>query len=126
MEMLLRPVKKGRTYAQNNLSHRWYDELGKHTGHGEGYERARCKLTLGIPILRASDEEFCELYDKYFKHLAYDVKLHLMEKLEIPVTSLMSTKQFADYLTAMEQDAANNLGLFLSQPGDIYKRAMKL
>ena len=58
------------------------------------------KLHLGVPILRASNPEFGEKYDKVIKDsLTYEQKLLAMDLL--PVTSMMDRDQFSKLLDAV-------------------------
>jgi len=112
---------KDRSLAQNGLAFKWYTELGKHTGNGKEYERQRCKLTRGIPILRRDDQEFNKYYKFSLINLTYEQKLEAMEF--VPVTRVMSTKQFAEYLDLIDKEAAHN-GYLLTRPEDMYYEAL--
>lgn len=91
---------KSRTWIQNKLQRKWMTEISEQLGDRTPEEvRAYCKLTLGVPILRAENEDFCEKYDRIIRPLDYKVKLELMaEPMDFPVSRLMSTKQFTEYL----------------------------
>lgn len=89
---------KARTVNMNSISHAWYqqvaDELREDDARGV---KRYCKLVYGVPILRAEDDDFREVYDSTIKaSFTYEQKLAIMDVLE--VTSLMSTKQFSQYL----------------------------
>ncbi len=93
---------KHRSLDQNGQSHVWYSQLAKELPEDNelGWKRY-CKLTLGVPLLRAQDSQFRELYDKCIrKTLTYEQKLEAMDIL--PVTSRMDTEQFNYYLEAMQ------------------------
>ena len=90
-KMIITDAKPDRSNAQNALSHKWYAEIGRHTGHGTEDERCYCKLHIGVPILRAEEPDFRETYDSTVKGLQYEQKLELMRI--IPVTRLMKVKQ---------------------------------
>jgi hypothetical protein len=91
---------KSRTWVQNKLQRKWMKEVSEQLGDRNPEDvRAYCKLTLGVPILRAENDDFCEKYDRIIRPLDYKVKLELMaEPMDFPVTRLMSTKQFTTYL----------------------------
>lgn len=94
---------KRRTLDQNDISHVWYgqvaDELREDTALGV---KAFCKLTLGVPILRAEDAEFRKQYDSLIRdRFTYEEKLEVMAWL--PVTSLLTRQQLSQYLEAMQQ-----------------------
>lgn len=94
--------QKNRTLDQNAQSHVWYEQLAQEIKDDNeiGWKRF-CKLHFGVPILRASDSEFRELYDKcILKHLSYEQKLKAMDVL--PVTSRMKTEQFNQYFEALQ------------------------
>ena len=112
---------ESRSDKQNRLSFMWYQILGSLTGHGKKHERATCKLHYGIPILRRDDAEFNVFYKQALINLTYEQKLQAMEYL--PVTSLMSVKQFAEYLNTVDQESATK-GHILPHPEDIYYEAL--
>lgn len=98
-------VTKGRkrSVEQNRLQRLWMNEVSEQKGDETPEEvRAYCKLTIGVPLLRAENEEFAEAYDKHIKPLPYETKLAcMMEPLDFPVTRLMSTDQHARYLDSV-------------------------
>lgn len=101
---------KARSLDQNGISHVWYEqisrELREETPLGV---KCFCKLTMGVPILRAENEEFRAQYDAVLKPLSYDKKLLAMNFL--PVTSLMSKDQLSQYLSAMQEAYADRVQL---------------
>lgn len=107
---------KARSLDQNGISHVWYEqiarELREETPLGV---KCFCKLTMGVPILRAENEEFRIQYDTVLKPLSYDKKLLAMNFL--PVTSLMTKDQLSQYLAAM-QEAYAGRGVNLEFPQD--------
>ena len=115
--------KASRSQKQNGLAFRWYKERGKYRGETIEQERAFCKLHYGVPILRAESETFRRSYDAILKPLEYHDKLQAVEDFDLPVTRLMTTKQFGDYLDAVDRESAK-LGLLLSKPDDLYHEAV--
>ena len=111
---------ESRSLKQNRLSFMWYKYLGKETGNGLEYERAYCKLTHGVPLLR-EDKDFNEFYCTALAPLDYDRRLDAMEF--VPVTSLMKVKQFAEYLSMIEKVSAAR-GIVLPTPEDLYWNAL--
>ena len=111
---------KHRSTAQNRLQHMWMKEISEQRGDITPEEaRAYCKLTIGIPILRAQNEAFRLRYDEILKPLSYAQKLSIMsEPLNLPVTSLMSTKQFTEYLDGIIRHFGEQ-GIILTIPDDI-------
>lgn len=106
-----------RSTEQNRLQRLWINEAAQQLeGHTAEELRGYCKLTFGVPILRAENEEFREKYDKVVKPLPYETKLALMmEPLDFPVTRLMTTKQKTSYLDAISKHFAE-MGVKLTEP----------
>jgi hypothetical protein len=111
---------EARSVKQNRLAFLWYRIRGSMTGHGAEYERATCKLLYGVPILR-EDKAFDDFYMTAIHTLSYKQMLDAMEY--VPVTRLMTTKQFALYLDTIDQESAN-IGIVLPQPEDLYWDAL--
>lgn len=106
-----------RTDHQNRLQHMWLMEAQQQGDMTAEEYRGLCKLKLGVPILRAENEDFREKYDRIIRPLDYEVKLEMMMvPLDFPVTRLMTTRQKTDYLNAMH-DFLSGLGFKLTQPG---------
>lgn len=94
---------KDRTLDQNAISHAWYEQVARELreDNAEGV-KAECKLRFGVPILRAYDEDFREMYDTSIRgHLSYEQKIKAMRFL--PVTSLMTTAQLSQYLEDVQR-----------------------
>ena len=115
-------VTKGRrrSVEQNRLQRMWVAEISEQIGEYTPEEvRAYCKLTMGVPILRAENDDFREKYDKHVRGLAYEVKLALMsEPLDMPVTRMMTTDQKRRYLDAVHKHFAAQ-GVDLTDPDRI-------
>jgi hypothetical protein len=98
-------VKKGkdRSLDQNAISHCWYEQLARELREDDvlGW-KCYSKLHLGVPILRAEDEEFRTAYDAVIKGLTYEQKLIAMKHW--PVTSVMTIPQLSKYLEAMQAE----------------------
>lgn len=111
---------KPRSKAQNRLQHMWMNEISVQKGDLTAEEaRAYCKLTIGVPILRSQNEAFRERYDAILKPLSYEQKLSIMsEPLNLPVTSLMSTKQLTEYLEGIIRHFGEQ-GIILTMPDDM-------
>ena len=108
---------KRRSVEQNRLQRLLLNEISEQLGDQTPEEvRAYCKLTLGVPILRAEDEGFAESYDRNVKPLPYEQKLALMaEPLDLPVTRLMTTVQKTLYLEAIYKHFGEQ-GVVMTQP----------
>lgn len=99
-------ITKGelRRDKQNRLAQRWFTDISRQLGdQTHNQVRAFCKLTIGVPILRAENEAFRASYDAAMKPLEYEQKLKAMEHLEIPVTSLMTVKQMTAFMDEMSR-----------------------
>lgn len=115
-------VGKGgkRTLKQNKLQRLWMNEIAEQLGDQTAEEiRGYCKLTIGVPILRADNDEFRERYDAIVKPLPYEQKLALMmEPLDFPVSRLMNTKQATTYLDGVHRHFSEK-GIAMTDPGDL-------
>ena len=107
-------VTKRRTINQNRLQRLWLNEIADQLGDRTAEEvRGECKLTIGVPILRAQNETFREKYDRIIRPLPYETKLEMMmEPLDFPVTRLMTTEQNVQYLDEIARKySAQGVGL---------------
>ena len=106
-----------RTTEQNRLQRLWLNEIAEQLGDRTPEEvRGYCKLTMGVPILRAENVEFRERYDEIIRPLTYEQKLAMMmEPLDLPVTRLMTTDQKTRYLDAIQRHFLE-LGVALTDP----------
>lgn len=94
---------KARSLPQNSLTHAWYEQIARELREDDtlGW-KSYCKLHHGVPILRAEDDEFREIYDTTIKGMTYEQKLKVMRYF--PVTSLMSKEQLSKYAEAVRDD----------------------
>jgi hypothetical protein len=119
-------IAKGgkRSMRQNRLQRLWLNEISEQLGDQSPEEvRGYCKLTLGVPILRAENEAFRDRYDAIVKPLPYEQKLALMmEPLDFPISRLMTTKQATSYLDGMHRHFSEK-GIALTDPGDLLASA---
>jgi hypothetical protein len=96
---------KARTLDQNAISHTFYDQLARELKEDDALGwKCYCKLHHGVPILRAEDDDYREVYDIAIKPRTYEEKLQMMKYW--PVTRLMTTQQLSKYLEAMQADFA--------------------
>lgn len=114
-------VAKGRprSVEQNRLQRMWCNEISQQLGDRTPEEvRGYCKLTIGVPILRAESENFRERYDSVLKPLTYEAKMAIMmEPLDLPVTRIMSSKQKTEYLDQVYRHWTEK-GIVLTRPED--------
>lgn len=119
---------RDRSTEQNRLAFKWYAEISDQTGEDRDDVRARCKLEIGVPILREAHEKFRETYDRLIKPLSYPEKLDLIRDTELPVTSLMNVEQMTRFMDVVFRRHAE-IGVVLTIPPDRYAfnpdRAMK-
>lgn len=111
-------IKKGvkRSLEQNNLQFFWYLQLQTQGDQTATQYRAESKLHVGVPILRAENEEFREKYDLIVRPLPYEHKLALMvEPFDFPVTSLMDVDQNKRFLDGLF-DRYTTQGFVLTEP----------
>lgn len=104
---------KGRSNNAAALWQIWYREIGRITGRSAIEIKAECKLVYGVPIMRAGNPEFKELYDSAIKPLPYEVKIKLMEDI-FKVTSLFSKYQGIEYQETLQREFAEmNINLIV-------------
>ena len=108
-----------RSYEQNRLQRLWVKEISEQLGDRTPEEaRGECKLTIGVPILRAEDEEFRVQYDRLIRPLPYKDKLAcMMEPIDLPVTRRMKTDQKTRYLDGIFR-LFSEQGVILTIPPD--------
>ena len=112
-----------RTVEQNRLQRTWVKEIAEQAGETAEYWRGYCKLCIGVPILRAENDEFRAKYDAHVKPLDYETKIAIMqEPLDLPVTRLMTTAQKTAYLDQIFRHFSEQ-GVVLTIPEDIRRAA---
>lgn len=112
---------KARTLAQNALQRKWLADAQSQGDQTAEEYRAFCKLTIGVPILRAENAEFKAKYDEIVKPLSYEQKLAIMaEPLDLPVTRLMTKRQKMAYLNQMYEYFTGECGFRLSEPMELF------
>lgn len=110
-------VVKKRSTDQNRLQRKWLQEAEIQGDMRAEEYRAYCKLHFGVPILRNSDDEFREKYDKVVKPYSYEEKLKFMaEPFDFPVTRIMNTSEKTQYLNQMWQFFVGECGFVLTDP----------
>ena len=94
-------MARNRSLDQNALYAVWVDQVVKELGeYDHDGVRRFCKLHFGVPILRAEDDWFRELYDRAIKAHDYETKLQIMDMID--VTSRMKKDQMTRFLEAMQ------------------------
>lgn len=110
---------RDRSAEQNRLSHKWYKEISEQTGEDTEDVRARCKLEIGVPILRDGLEAFRKTYDRLIRPLDYADKLELIRATDMPVTRLMNVDQMSRYMDQVFR-RHSDMGIALTVPPDKY------
>lgn len=110
---------RDRSTEQNRLSHKWYKEIAEQTGEDVEDVRARCKLEIGVPVMREASEKFRAAYDANIRDLPYDAKLTVIRDMDVPVTRLMNVEQMSRYMDLVFQRHAE-FGIALTIPPDRY------
>jgi hypothetical protein len=106
-----------RSERQNRLQHMWNAEIAAQLGDRTPNDvRAWNKLHIGVPILRAGDEDFRARYDAVVRPMDYETKLALMvEPFDFPVSRLMSKAQSMQFLDEVQRHWLSE-GLHLTEP----------
>lgn len=95
-----------RTQAQNRWQFRAARLMADHRGDVDTAEvQAEWKLDLGVPIMRAEDDEFREMFDLVIAPQTRETKLRLM-RMGYPVTRLMKSGQMTRYMEFVVQECA--------------------
>lgn len=111
----------GRSLDQNAISHAWYNDIALQTADTPENVKCECKLRFGVPILRAEDADFREMYDNsILRNLSYEQKLKAMRF--IPVTSNMTKPQLSRYLQDIQRSYAQQ-GVVVSFPDEFKQEA---
>lgn len=110
---------RDRSTEQNRLSFKWYKEISDQTGEDIEDVRARCKLEIGVPILRDAHKKFRDTYDRLIRPLAYPEKLALVRDTEMPVTRLMNVEQMSRFMDIVFRRHVE-IGVVLTIPPDRY------
>lgn len=113
-----------RSAAQNRLQRLWIKEITEQADDRTTEEvRADFKLRFGVPILRAENEQFRDVYDRIIRPMPYEKKMELMmEPLDFPVTRLMTTDQTTRFLDAIYRHYSEQ-GFALTQPDPAWSAA---
>lgn len=108
---------RDRSSEQNRLAFKWYAEIAEQTGEDKEDVRARCKLEIGVPILREASEQFRKTYDRLIRPLDYDDKLAAIRDMDLPVTRLMKVSEMSEYMDLVFR-RHSEFGIVLTVPPD--------
>lgn len=114
-------VKDKRRAKQNSLAFKLYEHINNNEKYKGSDAREYCKYTFGVSILIADDREYFDYYELTLSPHSHENRLLIMEKM--PVTSMMTVKQFSRYLEAI-YNKFDPMGYALPKPEDIYYEAM--
>jgi hypothetical protein len=104
-----------RTNPQNNLVHKWFAEIARHTGdQTESEVKAECNLTYGLDIMR-QDPEWDSAFGYLFDNLSHAAKLKAIRVLDIPFTRKMKVPELKGYMDQMQRDY-REMGVYLTDP----------
>lgn len=93
-----------RTTAQNRLAQRWFSDISRQLGDVTHEDvRADCKVTFGVPILRAENDAFRISWDRRFGASDYETVRNDVKTLDLPVTRLMTVKQMTAFMDEMQR-----------------------
>jgi hypothetical protein len=109
-----------RSIDQNKLQRKWLTEAEQQGDCTAEEYRAYCKLHGGVPILRAENDQFHDVYDRVIRPLPYEQKLEIMKvPIDMPVTRIMTTSQKSKYLDWMYAHFTG-LGFTLTEPKGMF------
>lgn len=113
---------RNRSTEQNRLSHKWYQEIAAQTGEDVEDVRARCKLEIGVPIMRKASDKFRATYDSNIRALPYERKLAVIRDMDVPVTRLMNVADMTRYMDEVFR-RHSEFGVALTLPEDKFAYA---
>lgn len=108
---------RDRSAEQNRLAFKWYGEISDQTGEDREDVRARCKLEIGVPIMREASDKFRATYDRLIRPLPYEDKLAAIRDMDVPVTRLMNVGQMSEFMYIVFRRHAD-VGIVLTVPPD--------
>lgn len=110
-EVLIRPYKKNRSLAQNNLMWKWLGVIVNDLRDEHG--------------LKTNSDDLKDYFQReYLGHKDYIVTSEDGEITRLRGTSELNTAQFTEFLNQIEVYANAELGINLPHPEDIYYEAM--
>ena len=105
-----------RSHQQNRLAQRWYSDIARQLGDTTHEEvRADCKVTFGVPILRAENGAFGAEWDASLGRLSHESQRRAVKAFDLPVTRLMTMPQMTQYMDDMLRHWGG-MGIRLTDP----------
>jgi hypothetical protein len=102
-----------RSLPQNATAAAWYGQIAQAYSMAQGEAKAECKLRFGLPIMDRDRPDWVESWQPLYGPLPYAMQRKLFEV--IPMTSLFTTKQMAEYMTAIQREYVSQ-GVALIDP----------
>ena len=100
-DAVLARISFRRTLDQNSLYHKWLSEIAVHQGETKEDIERQVKLSLGCKILCRDNPKFLDFCQMTLKRLNYATMLQSMDYIN--VSSVMTTKQMAEYMNEIER-----------------------
>lgn len=91
-----------RSIPQSRTAESWYGQIAQTYGMDQGEAKAECKLRFGLPIMKRDKPDWIEKWSPLYGPLPYAMRRKLFEV--IPLTSLFTTKQMAEYMDAVQRE----------------------
>ena len=112
-----------RSLKQNRLYRKWLGELAEQGDLTAARYNGYCKLHFGVAIMKVADADYADYYDEFIKNIySYEQKIDIMSgDYGWPVTSLMDTKQFKEFLDTVHEHFTTQ-GFSLTDPEDMQRR----
>lgn len=103
-------IGKKRSIDQNWVMHGWFQQIANELReYTADHIKCQCKYHLGVPILRAEDEEFNRKCKLILDPLPYETRIEAMSLIQ--VTSIMSTDQLSEFMGLMQDNYADRVQL---------------
>lgn len=119
LEVIVRPYKKNRSLAQNNLLWMWLTEIANFIR--EEYGAVMMEQMGSVPTPEDLKDYFQRQFLGFKAYPLPDIK-YCAERVR--GTSDLNTKEFSEFLNRIDIYAGSELGLKLSHPEDLYQEAM--
>jgi hypothetical protein len=102
-----------RSTAQNSTAEAWYGQIAQADGFSQGEAKVECKMRFGLPIMKRDRPDWIEKWSPIYSVFEYEKQRIVFEF--IPMTSLFTTKQMAEYMTAIQREYVSH-GVALIDP----------
>lgn len=119
MEIIIRPYKRNRSREQNSLYWKWLTVIEQETGQDRESLHEHYKGRFLARILVRDDIRYATMSQRV-KQVRNDGMHDIADAMRSDImfmtsTSVLSTKQFSEYMDCIERDVAN-FGITLPQP----------